>query len=47
MKVEFYKHSIGFQEISSVIETLGSRFLTTGPKTQEFEEKFSEYLKVN
>ncbi len=46
MKVEFYKHNIGDTEKESVLKTLDSIFLTTGPKTKEFEKIFAEYLKV-
>ena len=47
MKVEFYKHNIDEKEKKSVLETLDSIFLTTGPRTGEFEEKFSKYLSIN
>ena len=46
MKVEFYKHNLDSQEIKSVNETLSSVFLTTGPKTKEFETKFAHYFGV-
>jgi dTDP-4-amino-4,6-dideoxygalactose transaminase len=46
MKVEFFRHSLGEQEKKSILETLDSLFLTTGPRTKEFENKFSEYLGV-
>lgn len=35
---------IGQEEIDSVVEVLKSGWITTGPKTQEFEEKFSHYV---
>ena len=47
MKVEFYKHQLGEEELEGVEEVLGSLFLTTGPKTREFELKFASYLGVN
>ena len=47
MKVEFYKHQLGEEELKGVEEVLGSLFLTTGPKTREFELKFASYLGVN
>jgi dTDP-4-amino-4,6-dideoxygalactose transaminase len=46
MKIEFYRHSIGEEEKKSVLQTLDSIFLTTGPKTKQFEQDFSEYLDV-
>ncbi len=44
MKVEFYKHNIGSAEIELLQSTLGSIFLTTGPKTAQFEKLFASYL---
>jgi len=46
MKVEFYKHNIDIEEKELVNDTLESVFLTTGPKTREFEESFSNYFDV-
>jgi UDP-4-amino-4-deoxy-L-arabinose-oxoglutarate aminotransferase len=43
-KVEFFRHNVGAEEIDSVVETLKGIFLTTGPKTRLFEEKFAQYL---
>ncbi|MFH1914187.1 MAG: DegT/DnrJ/EryC1/StrS family aminotransferase [Pseudomonadota bacterium] len=43
-KIEFFRHNVGAEEIDSVVETLRGIFLTTGPKTRLFEEKFAEYL---
>ena len=37
---------IGQEEISEVIDTLESGWLTTGPKTANFEEKFGQYLNM-
>ncbi len=37
-----FKHSIGEEEIMEVIDTLKSDWITTGPKTFKFEEKFCE-----
>ncbi|UCC39065.1 MAG: DegT/DnrJ/EryC1/StrS family aminotransferase [Candidatus Aminicenantes bacterium] len=45
MKVEFFRHNIGQEEINKVAEVLSSIFLTTGDVVQEFEEKFSKYIK--
>jgi len=39
----FFKHSIGSAEINEVIDTLKSDWITTGPKTKKFEEKFCDY----
>lgn len=47
MKVEFYKHSLGEEEKKSILETLDSIFLTTGPKTNQFEKDFSNFLGVS
>ncbi len=44
MKVDFYKHNISDIEKENVLTTLDSVFLTKGPKTKEFETKFSKYL---
>ncbi|MBF0178149.1 MAG: DegT/DnrJ/EryC1/StrS aminotransferase family protein [Magnetococcales bacterium] len=46
MKVEFYRHALGEEEIASVVETLHSVFLTAGPKTRAFEAAFAEYLGI-
>lgn len=43
MKVEFYKHPLGQAEIDSITKVLRSTFLTSGPKTKEFEQRFAEY----
>ena len=34
-------------EIKEVVKTLKSGWITTGPKTKEFEEKIAEYIGVN
>lgn len=41
MPVSFFRPSIGDEEISAVVECLKSGWLTTGPKTREFEEAFA------
>jgi dTDP-4-amino-4,6-dideoxygalactose transaminase len=46
MKVEFYKHPLGDEEIASLTEVIRSTFLTTGPKTKEFEARFAEYMRA-
>lgn len=44
MKIPFYKPSITDDEINEVIDTLRSEWLTTGPKTRQFENEFSAYM---
>lgn len=44
MKVDFFRHNLGPEEIAAVTETLQSVFLTTGPKTRKFETEFAKYL---
>lgn len=39
-------HSVGDEEIQAVTQNLKTGFLTTGPKTKEFETNFSEYIKT-
>ena len=45
LKIPFYKPSIGTEEIDEVVATLKSGWLTTGPKTKQFEREFADYLK--
>tara|TARA_Y100000588_G_scaffold276084_1_gene292465 strand:+ start:1392 stop:1709 length:318 start_codon:yes stop_codon:yes gene_type:complete len=47
MKVEFYKHSLGEKEKKEINCTIDSLFLTTGPKTKEFEDSFAQFLEVD
>ena len=42
--ISFHRPSIGEDEIQSVVETLRSGWLTTGPKVKRFEEDFARYL---
>lgn len=42
--IPFSKPSIGNEEITAVNEVLRSGWLTTGPKTQEFETLFKSYV---
>lgn len=42
----FAQPDIGEKEVSAVVECLHSGWLTTGVKTQEFEQHFAEYLGV-
>jgi len=44
MKIPFYKPSIGPEEIDEVVSTLKSGWLTTGPRTKQFEQEFADYL---
>jgi dTDP-4-amino-4,6-dideoxygalactose transaminase len=45
LKIPFYKPSIGAEEIDEVLATLKSGWLTTGPRTKQFEREFGDYLK--
>ncbi|HRT10062.1 MAG TPA: DegT/DnrJ/EryC1/StrS family aminotransferase, partial [Candidatus Paceibacterota bacterium] len=45
MKIPFYKPSIGPEEIAEVVETLKGGWLTTGPRTKQFEKEFAAYLR--
>jgi len=44
MRIPFYKPSIGAEEINEVVATLKSGWLTTGPRTKQFEKEFAAYL---
>ena len=44
MHVPFHRPSIGREEIDEVVRTLESGWLTTGPKTAEFEADFRSYV---
>jgi perosamine synthetase len=43
-KIPFFKPSIGKPEINEVVDCLQSGWLTTGPKTKQFEQEFADYL---
>ncbi len=45
-KVEYFKHSIGEDEIERVGRVLRSLFLTTGDEVAEFERKLADYLSL-
>jgi perosamine synthetase len=45
LKIPFYKPSIGGAEIDEVVATLKSGWLTTGPRTKQFEKEFGAYLR--
>jgi len=42
--IPFHRPSIGQEEIQEVADTLRSGWLTTGPKTHQFEEEFRRYI---
>lgn len=42
--IPFYRPCIGADEIDEVCATLGSGWLTTGPKTKLFEKEFAQYF---
>jgi len=42
--IPFHRPSIGEEEIAEVLDTLRSGWLTTGPKTAQFEREFGEYV---
>src|SRR5213078_2232188 len=44
LDIPFYKPSIGEEEIGEVVEVLRSGWLTTGPRTKQFEAEFARYL---
>ncbi len=44
IQVPFHRPSIGQEEIDEVVRTLQSGWLTTGPRTAQFEREFGEYV---
>jgi dTDP-4-amino-4,6-dideoxygalactose transaminase len=46
MHVPYHRPSIGDEEINEVVSTLKSGWLTTGPRTAQFEKEFSTYADV-
>jgi perosamine synthetase len=44
LKLPFYKPSLGAEEIDEVVATLKSGWLTTGPRTKQFEQEFAAYM---
>ncbi|MEN9946011.1 MAG: hypothetical protein RLZZ293_397 [Pseudomonadota bacterium] len=42
--IPFALPDIGEEEINEVVHSLRSGWVTTGPKTKEFEQKFAEYI---
>ncbi|MBI5123534.1 DegT/DnrJ/EryC1/StrS family aminotransferase [Candidatus Roizmanbacteria bacterium] len=47
MKIEFYRHNLGSEEIKEATKVLKSLFLTTGKYVDDFEEDFAKYLKAD
>ncbi len=43
-RVEFYRHSVGDEEVAAVTEALGDIFLTTGARVKQFELALADYL---
>ena len=43
IQVPYHRPSIGQEEIEEVVRTLKSGWLTTGPRTAQFEQEFREY----
>jgi dTDP-4-amino-4,6-dideoxygalactose transaminase len=46
LQVPYHRPSIGDEEINEVVATLKSGWLTTGPRTAQFEQEFSAYADV-
>ena len=46
MKVEFYKHNLGIQEINEATKVLKSLFLTTGKYVDAFEKDFADFMQT-
>lgn len=44
LKIPFHRANIGEEEIEEVVKTLRSGWLTTGPKTKQFESEFAVYM---
>ena len=44
MNIPFSPPDISQAEIDAVVDTLKSGWITTGPKTKEFERQLSEYM---
>src|SRR5206468_3341119 len=42
--IPFHRPSIGEEEIAEVVDTLRSGWLTTGPKTAQFEREFGAWV---
>ncbi|MBV7272915.1 DegT/DnrJ/EryC1/StrS aminotransferase family protein [Clostridiaceae bacterium UIB06] len=46
-KIPFSPPDVGEEEINAVVEVLKSGWITSGPKTAEFEAKLADYLETN
>jgi dTDP-4-amino-4,6-dideoxygalactose transaminase len=46
-RVPYHRPSIGAAEIREVVRTLRSGWLTTGPRTAQFEQEFREYVRTS
>lgn len=46
IQVPYHRPSIGTEEIEEVVRTMQSGWLTTGPRTAQFEKEFSSYVAV-
>lgn len=44
LRIPFHRPSVGEEEIAEVVATLRSGWLTTGPKTKQFETDFAAYI---
>jgi dTDP-4-amino-4,6-dideoxygalactose transaminase len=42
--IPFHRPSLGDEEIAEVVDTMRSGWLTTGPKTAQFEREFASYV---
>ena len=45
-KIEFFRHNLSEEDISSANQVMRSIFLTTGPMVASFEKKFASYLGI-
>ncbi|MBT3580791.1 aminotransferase class I/II-fold pyridoxal phosphate-dependent enzyme, partial [bacterium] len=46
MQIPFHKTYIEQKEIDNVVDAIKSGWLTMGPKTVEFENKFADYIGI-
>jgi dTDP-4-amino-4,6-dideoxygalactose transaminase len=46
-KIPLFDLNLGEEEINAVVETIRSKWISTGPKCEEFENLFSSMLNVN